>query len=272
MKDPLVSIIITTKNEADMIARLFNSINNQSYQNIEVIVVDNNSDDYTKEIARMFTKKIYNKGPERSAQRNFGAKKSRGKYLLFLDADMGLNKGVIEECVNKMASNNRIGALVIPEKSVTGNFWEKIKAFERAFYKEDEITNAARFFRKDVFYKIGRYDQLITGGEDWDITDRVKRDYLICRVSACIYHYERIPSLFSLLKKKYYYGSKSHIYFKKHNISLAGPKAVYFLRPVFYKQWQKIIRHPLLSLAMIFMLSLETVAGALGYLKGKYHE
>jgi glycosyltransferase involved in cell wall biosynthesis len=82
--NPLVSVIITTKNSEKYIKECLYSIKKQSYKKIESIVVDNNSIDHTKEIAEKYTKSIYNKGPERSAQRNFGAKKTKGDFLLFI--------------------------------------------------------------------------------------------------------------------------------------------------------------------------------------------
>ena len=81
MKDCLISVIITTKNSSRTIKRCLKSIKNQSYENIELIVVDNNSIDNTKEIAYKFTNKVFNFSPERSAQRNFGSKKANGKSL-----------------------------------------------------------------------------------------------------------------------------------------------------------------------------------------------
>ena len=63
-KFPLVSVIITTKNEEKNIKTCLVSIKNQTYQNIEIIVVDNNSIDSTKKLASEYTKYVYNKGPE----------------------------------------------------------------------------------------------------------------------------------------------------------------------------------------------------------------
>ena len=70
----ILSVIITTKNEEKNIANCLKSIKAQNYPHdkIEIIVVDNNSKDRTKEIAARFTDKVYNFGPERSAQRNYG--------------------------------------------------------------------------------------------------------------------------------------------------------------------------------------------------------
>ncbi len=100
---PVVSVVVTTKNEAKSIENCLRSIKKQTYpqKKIEIIIVDNNSTDKTKEIAKRFADKVYNKGPERSAQRNFGVERARGKYILYLDADMILSKDVISECVEK---------------------------------------------------------------------------------------------------------------------------------------------------------------------------
>src|SRR3989338_3924195 len=109
----LVSVIVTTRNEERNIERFWKSIKSQSYKNIECITIDNKSRDKTKEIAKKYSK-VYDKGPERSAQRNFGARKAKGKYVLFLDADMELTKNVIAESVNNFKGNiGMINELII---------------------------------------------------------------------------------------------------------------------------------------------------------------
>ena len=74
----LVSVVVTTKNEEKNIGKLLSSIRNQTHKDIEIIVVDNNSTDETVKIAREFTKTVYEKGPERSAQRISGSERQRG--------------------------------------------------------------------------------------------------------------------------------------------------------------------------------------------------
>lgn len=270
--DKLVSVIITTKNEAEVIDNLIQSLKRQTYKDLEIILIDNNSKDNTVRIAKKLGVKIYNFGPERSAQRNFGANKANGKFLFFLDADMKLSQAVVEECVKMCVSDKKIGALFVPEISVASNFWEKVKAFERSFYNEegDNITDAARFFRRESFEKSGGYDETITGPEDWELTGRIKTfGYKTGRVRSVIHHYERINSLFSLVKKKFYYGLRSYRYLSKQDVPAISPKTIYFLRPVFYKHFDKIIAHPILSIGMFIMLTMELFAGGSGYLIGK---
>ena len=267
----LVSIIITSKNEADVIEDLLTSIKKQTYKNIEVILVDNNSKDGTREKAQRFIKNIYSRGPERSAQRNYGAKKSKGKYLLFLDADMRLSPKVVESCL-KAVKGYGIGAVAIPEQSIAHSFWEKVKAFERSFYNEkgDPITDAERFFSRRAFNKAHGYDETITGPEDWDLPETIRElGFKNDRIVEKIYHKERAISLVVLFKKKYYYGLHAEKYLKKHNIPMVSPKTVYFLRPLFYKSWQKLISHPILALGMIIMLITQTLGGGVGYIVGR---
>jgi len=57
----LVSVIITTKNEEKNIENCLKSIKLQTYQNIEIIVVDNNSSDQTKELSQKYTDKVLDK-------------------------------------------------------------------------------------------------------------------------------------------------------------------------------------------------------------------
>ena len=110
-----VSVIVTTKNEARHIANCLESVKKQSLgdYDIETIVVDNASIDNTKEIALRYTPNVFNWGPERSAQRNFGVLKAQGDYILYLDADMIPDKEVISSCMQAVSRDPQIVALYI---------------------------------------------------------------------------------------------------------------------------------------------------------------
>ncbi len=93
---PFFSIIIPTLNEELFLPYLLNNLAEQKAKNFEVIIVDANSSDNTQNIAKSFKKKlnlklyITNKGNV-SFQKNFGASKAHGKYLIFTDADCKVN-------------------------------------------------------------------------------------------------------------------------------------------------------------------------------------
>src|SRR3989344_2303125 len=98
---PKVSIVITTKNEEGFIGKCLESLKEQTYpqDKLEIIVVDNFSTDKTIKIAKKYTDNVFQTGPERSAQRNYGHQQAKGKYLLYLDADMVVSPKVITQCV-----------------------------------------------------------------------------------------------------------------------------------------------------------------------------
>jgi glycosyltransferase involved in cell wall biosynthesis len=178
MKLPLVSIVVTTKNEESNIFNCLTSIKNQSYRNIEVIVVDNYSTDRTREIALDFQVNFYEFGPERSAQRNLGMiNKSKGKYLIYVDADMLLTRGLIEECV-KQVQESKSSALYIPEIVLGKTLFARVRRFERQFYDGSSI-DATRFFTKEIIDRVGGFDELLFkygSGEDWDLDKRIKKE------------------------------------------------------------------------------------------------
>lgn len=172
MKDKLVSVIVTTKNEEKNIENCLKSITYQTYRNIEIIVVDNASSDRTKEIARKYTNLVFDKGPERSAQRNFGVGISKGKYILYLDADMILAKFVVESCINEIAADDKVVGLYIKEVILGKGLWSKVRRFERSFY-DGTVIDAVRFVKKEAFLEAKGFDEEMSGPEDWDFDRKV---------------------------------------------------------------------------------------------------
>ncbi len=267
-KEPLVSIIIPTKNSAETINICLKSIRDQTYSQIEIIVVDNYSQDGTREIADQYAK-VYRKGPERSVQRNFGAEKAGGRYLLFIDSDMELTSQVVEECIKEIQKRKEIKGLVIPEISVGEGFWARCKALERSCYIGDEIMEAARFFEKEIFKEMKGYDERIAGGgEEYDLPQRIKEaGYKITRIPSHIIHHEGHLTLWDSIKKKFYYAQTIDFYRRKHPDLFAKQATIF--RPAFFRHWKRLMRDPIHTLGFIFMKTCEFSAGGLGYLKNK---
>ncbi|MBI2641806.1 glycosyltransferase [Candidatus Roizmanbacteria bacterium] len=266
-KSPLVSIIITTKNEEKNLGQCLKSLTHQKYQSLEIIVVDNNSSDTTKEIARTYTSRVYGAGPERSGQRNLGAKKALGKYLLFLDADMRVSKNLIGACVEEMergsdsilrAKSRRLVGLYIKEV-VTGNsYWNKVRNFERSFY-DGTVIDGLRFFRRDSFLKIGGYDERLYACEDWDLDKRIKKLSSTGFITKPLYHDESDFTLRTYLNKKGYYSLNFKTYIDKWGRNDDEVRKQfspsYRLLWVFIEngKWKKLLSHLFLALGMFFL-------------------
>lgn len=260
MNKPLVSIVITTKNEQAHIKACLYSIKNQTYKNTEIIVVDNNSTDSTKELAKSYTDKVYNKGPERSAQRNYGMiDKAKGEFVMFVDADMILEPNLISECVIQIQPIG-IVALHIPEVVMGKKFFSKVRRFERSFYN-GTVVDGARFFQKDMFSKVGGFNTSMSGPEDWDIDKKLKQigAKIHLLTGSHINHNEGEFDLKSYLNKKSYYANSFDAYINEWGANDEDVKKqlglYYRFIGVFIEQgkWKKLIRHPILTAGMYYL-------------------
>jgi glycosyltransferase involved in cell wall biosynthesis len=279
---PLVSVIVTTKNEERNIGNCLKSIQLQTYKPIEIIIVDNNSTDKTKEIALGFTDVVVDKGPERSAQRNHGiCDLATGQYAMFIDADMILTPTLIESCVVGIQTKDVV-ALHIDEVILGRGLLAEVRRYERSFYS-GTVIDGARFFIRKTFCNIGGFDEgLPPGPEDWDLDKRLKETGNIEIVNSIfkptewamatkinelgvkhksnrnvIYHNEDNQSIKTYLQKKIYYAPSMKAYVEKwgRNDAEIGKQLGIWYRLVWVfienGKFKKSFAHPLLTSAMI---------------------
>lgn len=260
MRPPLVSIVVTTHNSEKYIIACLESITKQLYpkNKIELIVVDNASTDKTKQIALRYTKFVFDHGPERSAQRNYGASKSTGKYYFYLDSDMLLDKKVVRECVIELEQNSGIIGLYIPEIVLGKSIWGRVRTFERSFYNATCI-DAVRFVRMKDFEAIHGFDISLISGEDWDFDKRLRMRGKMNIISSPLYHNEQDISLKKYLEKKRYYSNYLEKYVKKwgrNDTDIRKQTGIaYRLFFVFIEngKWKKLFTNPLLAVLMILL-------------------
>lgn len=204
---PTVSFVVPTRNSARTIAACLDSIRRQRSVSVEVIVVDNRSTDATRSLAAARADRVVDHGPERSAQRNEGARLGRGPVLVFVDSDMVLEPGVAAEAAELLAADPRIGAAVIPERSFGEGFWARCRVLEKEIYLGDAGVEAARVFRREAFDAVGGFDETLTGPEDFELPDRVLRaGWELGRTRSQVWHDEGRVDLGELFAKKRYYG------------------------------------------------------------------
>jgi glycosyltransferase involved in cell wall biosynthesis len=207
--------MIPTFHSGKTLETCLQSILNQSYRNIELIVVDAFSKDDTRKVAEKFGVKIFSLAAERSPSRNFGAKQAVGRFVLFVDSDMELSSSVIEECVS-MCILREMDAVIIPEESVGESFVAKCVRLEKAMRLSELYCEAPRFFTKTAFEFVGGYDENLVVGEDFELTQRIRSaGFTVGRSEAIIKHHEESTSLKNLVTKLYYYGKTLPLYARK---------------------------------------------------------
>lgn len=265
---PLVSVIVPTKNSTEFLRRCLDSVINQSYKNIEIILVDNNSTDQTKEIAREYTEHVYNHGPERSAQVNFGVDKARGEYVYKIDSDFVLDPEVVSQCVKKAAEG--YDAVVVHNSPDVSVSWPaRVRKFEVDMYKYDITYSSARFVKKDVYLAIGGFNSKITAGEDYDFQNKLNRaGYKTGFIDAEALHLGEPKNMWRHLRKYYDYG-KDFVNYHEHNKSESKTQ-LSFIRPVYVKNWKKFLKQPFMAAQFIIYSILKFGFGGLGYMVGKF--
>lgn len=261
MKNPLISIIIPTKNSEAYFEKCFKSIREQTYKNIEIIVVDNYSTDKTLEIAKKYADKILTKGYERAAQTNFGIKNAKGKYVYRVDPDFVLEKNVVKEAVEKCEQEGLGGIAVHNTSDPTVSFWSKVRKFERDMYSDDDLIVGARFYLKKAWKKIGGYNEDIIL-DDYDFHNRFIKYYKWGRIRSKEVHLGEPRDIWTIFKKSYFYGKQVPAYLRKY--PMRGFNQSQPMKLSYFRHWKKFLTHPLLSLGFFFMVLVKYTGGILG--------
>lgn len=266
MGKELVSIIVPSYNAEDTIETYLKSVCNQSYPNIEAIVVDDGSTDSTGEIVKRFTDVKYikndrNLGMQKS--RNIGFGISKGEYVWFMDSDMELTPDVVEACVRTVEQKD-LDALMIPERSRGDSIWAKCRGLEKIINDDDICKNSIRFMKREVFDNVGGYDARFAA-EDMDFHLRATQlGYKYELLKGCnIFHYE-VTSIGKMLRKYYKYGKSMVPYAKLYPAE--SVKQFSFFRPAYLKNYKLLLLHPLLTSGLLFLKTLQYIATSMGIL------
>lgn len=225
MKKPFISIIIPTRNSAWIIETALMGIKNQTCDSkyIETIIADNESNDSTKQLASKYGARFITiKGipPLVCTQRNIGADRARGDYLLFLDHDVELSPNLLSDFLESLKSkkNSKIDAWHLPYQNKASSFLlTQIRNFEDEFYL-DSVVAAARLVKKSfvIEHKI-KYDiELSSGPADWDYDIQLKRAHATFgNLSQPVFHHEEKLSFWQHISKKGNYKAGGNIYREK---------------------------------------------------------
>ncbi|GAB4149191.1 MAG: glycosyltransferase family A protein [Patescibacteria group bacterium] len=265
LNQPLVSVIIACKNTAEYFDKCLQSVINQTYSNIEIIVVDNFSTDGTYEIAQKYTSVVYQVGPERSTQFNYGFKHSKGELIYRIGPDYVLERDVVEKCVQKIQEG--YDALALHNRSVGESIWAKVRYLERESYVNDQQIVAVRFFKREVFQRVGMFDESLVANEDFDLHNRiVQAGYKWTHVDAIENHIGEPKNIIDVRNKFHYYGRTIGRYMKKSKQT--GKKHMTLFRPSFRKIQAELIRNPKLMVAFYVYFVVKGLAGITGFLRG----
>ncbi len=213
--NPLVSIVIPSMNSADTIEKTLQSVRQQTYARIEIIVVDGQSLDHTPAIAEKLGAQVYSLPPSRSAQVNFGVSKSSGKYVYRVDSDFVLDRNVITQAVAQSERLHLDGVMIHNVSSPRASFWSRVRKAERNCYRDDSLNVAVRFFTRESFEILGGFREDLIAAEDYEFHSRfVRNKFKLGRIEATELHLGEPVTLADVVRKHIYYGKTLPRYFR----------------------------------------------------------
>ena len=185
---PLVSVIIPTYNSKAFIPSSVGSAINQTYPNIEILIIDDGSTDNTEEIVEQLPGSVRyirqaNSGP--SAARNRGIRESCGKYIAFLDVDDAWKASKVAEQVHLFENSDDLSIVatgyercdteLLPIEIVSINPLPKGKGIIpfRLLLEKNQLLTSSIMTKKEALDTCGLFNEQIQFGEDWDLWVRI---------------------------------------------------------------------------------------------------
>ncbi len=262
MSKPLVSVIIPAYNCAKYIEKCVETIENQTYNNIEIIICDDCSTDNTREILMDLESKysnikiLHNKtNLKAAATRNKCIKNANGNFIAIQDADDYSDQCRIEVQVDFLMRNPDIdyvssSAIIFDENGKKGErmFDDKILT-DKDFYKSLPLMHGSTLFKKTALIKVGGYriDKSTVRGQDADMFYRMQIAKIKgATTSDILYYYNEDDSAFRRRKYKYriYAYKMRKMYFKQMDLNFF--ERLYRFKPLIVglipKSWHKKYR------------------------------
>lgn len=190
----LISVIIPTYNRASLVIDAINTVINQTYQDFEIIIIDDGSTDNTEQVIKgindLRIRYIYQENSGKpSCARNNGIRKAKGEYIAFLDSDDLWHPQMLEKNISILNNNNKIGFVTnwSSYRTFEGNEIKKkiCYAKNKNEYMSYLLLSPDKAYagpstilvKKECFEKAGCFDEEMTFCEDWDMFFRIALFY-----------------------------------------------------------------------------------------------
>lgn len=218
--EPLISIIVPVYNVERYISRCIESLINQTYINIEIILVDDGSTDNSYNICEKYAKEdlrvklFHKKNGGVSSARNIGLKNAKGEYITFVDSDDWVKDDMIEHLLKKLNDNNVDISICTCIVATNESMWDpnegredclitEKEAIKRLLYKEYCVVWGTLFSRNVIEGIFFRED--ISNNEDsyflFNVFRKAKKIYKSCQAKY-IYNRQQEASITKNKNKK----------------------------------------------------------------------
>ncbi len=205
--NPLVSIIIPSYNMAKLVLRAVESVLNQTYQNLEIIVVDDGSTDNTKQLLEPYFNKIkyvYKANGGVCSARNAGLRQASGAFIALLDSDDTYMPDKVEKSLKFLQDNPDFG-FVHTDTYLVDSQDREIERYQhpksrytgwisRQLLKGNFIANPTNFFRRECYDSCGGYEESLFPPGDWDLWLRISKKFKVGYIDEPLSRYSIISN------------------------------------------------------------------------------
>ncbi len=208
---PLVTVYVVNHNYGKYLDQAVESILSQTFQDFELILIDNGSTDNSKEKLKKYSsdkkiKIIYQDNIGLNSANNVALNFARGEFIIRLDADDYFHKDALKVLSRKLESNKNLG-LVFPDYYTVDQNGNILNQFRRHNFEEVELFDqpahgACSMVRKQFLKAIGGYDETYHCQDGWDLWIRFMRKYGIMNVNKPLFFYRQHQKNLTKSKKK----------------------------------------------------------------------
>lgn len=261
--NPLISVIVPIFNVEKYLNRCVDSIINQTYENLEIILVDDGStdgcpgicDDYAKKDSRI--KVIHKENGGLSDARNAGMKTACGEYISFVDSDDWIDLQTYSLVLQKMLdTQSQIGAfniISVSDGDFSPDLSDKFEVFDSQTAIENTIDDIKvktvawnklyhRSVLKDLSFKVGRLNE----DEFFTFYALDKADRIVYLYRQCYYYYQRPNSImgsYNIKRLDMLDGVRERMSFTKEHYPEIYPKAKLSFCGCCVYQYQMLLRN-----------------------------
>lgn len=249
-----VSVVMPMRNSATTLPDCLRSISTQRYPVEEIIVVDNVSTDNSRDIVTAFTKtcpipvRLLRQDVDRgvAASYNRGTNEAKSPFVVFMTSDVSLpTPHELEKLVGPLIDDPTIGATystsVLPQFIWDKyNFWEKYFAARMVENYSSLMVLKFDCVRREAFLSVGGFDEVNfggdnrIGGEDADLSNRLKHHWRIVRSDAKSYHLHYVAQDYTLahmIQSKKMYARSTGRFLRKSPLQDIKASLIFLVKP-----------------------------------------
>lgn len=198
---PILTVYVTNYNYGEFIEQALTSLFNQTFQDFEILVIDDGSTDGSKDIIEQYGNHpkvniIYQQNKGLNVSNNVALRVSKAKYIMRLDADDFLVENALELMVNKLELDDDLG-LVFPDYFIVSKKGDVLHKEQRHQFSEEvsmldqPAHGACTMIRRGFLVELGGYDESFTCQDGYDLWIKFVTNHKVGNINEPLFYYRQ---------------------------------------------------------------------------------